>query len=218
MSILSQSPTLPAPRVAQLRAALEARFPGVVRALEPSEIESSQSSQTCLPPVVEPLSDNGVNTSPFHEGQISEVVGRPGAGGCSIVLRSIAAALQSVNTLHKQINRYAVWIDLTGSLYPPAAATLGVPLKQLLLIHPSDLQQALQVVEIILRGGSAHSIVLDIPQHTPPLRLGTYHRLRHRVRGTGCGLCILTPHSIVPTPYRIELETRASSIARLEIG
>ena len=134
------------------------------------------------------------------------------------MLRTLAIELQDDLALHAVNHRYAVWIDMTDSLYPPAAAALGVPLDRLLLIKLSELHQALQVVEIVLRGGAAQTIVLDVPKQTPPMRLGTYHRLRHRVRDSRCSVCILTPQSIVPTPHRVVLDMAMTQQKRLEVG
>ena len=201
-SVRSQSPV--PPPIAELRAALNARFPGAIQTLKPNNAESSPRKERSAPSssLLAPLRQ----VEPLHLGKISEVVGAPGSGGCSLVLKAIAASLHSTADASVQSQRYASWIDLTESFYPPAAASLGVPLERLILIRPSELTLALHALEIILRGGSTHSVILDVPENTPPLKLGTYHRLKRRVRESGCGLCVLTPHSIIPTNHRIVLD------------
>jgi hypothetical protein len=186
--------------VETLRAALSARFPGAIHSLQPPEPQSPRTQESS------PLPNAIQRIEPLYSGQISEVINAPGSGGCSLVLRHIAEALKKTPHAQLESYRYATWIDLTGSFYPPAAATLGVPLRQLILIRPTDFHLALQAIEIVLRGGAAHSIVLDIPENTPAMKLGTYHRLKRRVRDSDCALCILTPHSIVPTSYRVVLD------------
>ena len=218
-----QADVSPKARITQLQAALMARFPGAVQplsgpidtheslpGLRPSPSNEALSSErparsvqahTTITPLAPPVREE----PPIRHGYISEVIGPHGAGGCTLVLRHIADLLTRKSALQSKSTRYAIWIDLKGSLYPPALVALGVPLERLLLIQPTELQQALQAIEITLRGGAAYAIVLDVPNHTPPLRLGVYHRLRQRIRNTDCGLCILAPHSIAPTPYRLHV-------------
>lgn len=133
------------------------------------------------------------------DGAVTEVVGPPGSGGCTLVLRRVVEVLEGGS------ERYAAFIDLARELYPPAAAALGVPLSRLLVIRATGLEEALQATEILLRGGATRVIVMDLPPGTPPLRLSTYHRLRRRVRESGAALVLLTRVTLVPADHRIEL-------------
>jgi recombination protein RecA len=140
---------------------------------------------------------------------ITEIVGAVGTGRSSFAIRQIA-------TLHAQANAtatlqkdrpFAAFIDLSGELYPPAAAQLGVLLQRLLIVRPTSLSQALKACEILVRGGAARIIVLDLPPGTPPLRLSTYHRLRRRVRTQGVTFLVLCATPMVPADCRITLSS-----------
>ena len=200
-SVRSQRP-IPPP-IAELRAALNARFPGAIQTLKPNNAESSPRKERSAPSSSLPAPLR--QAEPLHLGKISEVVGAPGSGGCSLVLKAIATSLHSTADASVQSQRYASWIDLTESFYPPAAASLGVPLERLILIRPSELTLALHALEIILRGGSTHSVILDVPENTPPLSWGHITGSSEEFRRVVVGYAYLL-HSIIPTNHRIVLD------------
>ena len=136
--------------------------------------------------------------STIPTGAVTEVVGTPGSGGCTLVLQWIARVL-------KEGSQYAAFIDLTGEFYPPAAAALGVPLHRFLLIRAGDLRGAWRLVEVMLQGGAIPLIVVDLPSGTRPISLSTYHRLRRRVRASGGALVVLSRSSVFPADRRIKL-------------
>lgn len=141
-----------------------------------------------------------VDSASFRSGQITEVVSSPGSGGSTILLRAIAQLLS------RSKESYAAYIDLTGEMYPPAAAALGVPLGRLLLVRTSELVVALRGTEALLRGGATRIIAIDVHPDVRPLRLALYHRLRRKVRDSGVALIFLARSSIVPADHRIDLE------------
>ncbi|MFT7625392.1 MAG: hypothetical protein ACI9WU_004583 [Myxococcota bacterium] len=107
-----------------------------------------------------------------------------------------------------QHGRWAAWIQMptaSGELYPPAAAALGVPLWRLLVLQVVEVNTAMRAAEALLRGGAARLVAMDMGADAKPLRLSTYHRLRHQVMDSGAALVFLSPHSIVPADYRIDL-------------
>ncbi len=175
-----------------LRSALGKRFPGVVAG----------------PEVLRPTVD--VSPAPssrlFRDGAITELLGQPGDGATTRALEGLARLLES------RPKRYALWLDLEGSFYPPAAAQLGVPLTRLLLLRTADLVTGLAAVELALRGGAVCAAAVDVPPSVPPLRLSLYHRLRRRVRESGAVLLFLGRESVVPADHRLLLgEARVSS-------
>lgn len=160
----------------QLRGTLQRRFPVAFRTREAVRAPEAQ----------------------LAEGAVTEVIGPVGAGGTSLVLRRVAEVLAVPG-------RYAAFVDLGRELYPPAAAALGVPLARLLLLRPHDLGVALRAVELLLRGGAARIVAMDLPERTPPLRLSTYYRLRQHVLRSGVTLVLLARASVVPADHRISL-------------
>lgn len=131
-------------------------------------------------------------------GAVTEIVGTAGSGRCTLVLEHIARILATGD-------RYAAYVDLTGELYPPAVAALGVPLERLLLVRTADLLIALRVVEALLRGGSTRVVVLDLPADSRPIKLAIHHRLRLRARATGASLVLISRSPVVPADRRIDL-------------
>ena len=174
--------------ISQLRSELARRFPAAgVSQLHPPTIEISTGEVSPPPP----------RERDIRSGLVTELVGPHGAGGCSLLLEHLAE--QSAP------DRYAAYVDMTGTFYPPAAAAFGVPLDRLILIKPPELSLALRIVEVLVRGGAARTVALDLPPQVRSLRLPTYHRLRRHVRQTGVSLVFLVAHPLVPADRRIDL-------------
>lgn len=171
--------------VEALKAALSRRFPGMVESIGAAD-------------VVEGTARPG-RAAELRDGSITEVVGLPGEGGTTRVLEGMA------QVLGRRPRRFALWLDLEGTFYPPAAAQLGVPLERLLLVRTADLATGLAAVELSLRGGAVCMAAVDVPASVQPLRLSLYHRLRRRVRESGGVLVVLSRHSIIPADQRVLL-------------
>lgn len=170
----------------QLRAALRTRFPKALSELGAPAPNDTRRSEA--PP----------HETLLRAGAVTEVMGTLGSGGTSALLDALG------HDLHAHPTRYAVYVDLEGSFYPPAAAQYGVPLDRLLLVRPFELAIALRVVEVCLLGGAVRTVVLDVPASLEPLRLPTYHRLRRRVRESGTAFVIRArDHSVVPADHRV---------------
>lgn len=172
----------------QLRATLRERFPKALSELGAAAPVPNGTRRSEAPP----------RETLLRAGAVTEVMGTLGSGGTSALLGALAHDLQAHPT------RYAVYVDLEGTFYPPAAAQFGVPLDRLLLVRPFELALALRVVEVCLLGGAVRTVVLDVPASLQPLRLPTYHRLRRRVRESGTALVIRArEHSVVPADHRV---------------
>ncbi|MBT9554406.1 MAG: hypothetical protein IV100_00200 [Myxococcales bacterium] len=171
----------------QLRATLRERFPKALSELGAAALVPG--TRRCETPPREAL---------LRAGAVTEVMGTLGSGGTSALLDALGHDLQAHPT------RYAVYVDLEGTFYPPAAAQYGVPLDRLLLVRPFELAIALRVVEVCLLGGAVRTVVLDVPASLQPLRLPTYHRLRRRVREGGTAFVVRArEHSVVPADHRV---------------
>ena len=182
----------------ELRATLRERFPKALSDLGAAAPVSNGTRRSEAP----------LREALLRSGAVTGVMGTLGSGGTSALLDALGHDLRAHKT------RYAVYVDLEGTFYPPAAAQYGVPLERLLLIRPFELAIALRVVEVCLLGGAVRTVVLDVPSSLQPLRLPTYHRLRRRVRESGTAFVVRArEHSVVPADHRVSFGTDVSVIA-----
>jgi hypothetical protein len=182
----------------QLQATLRERFPKAL-----SELGMAASS-----PNGTRRSEATPREALLRAGSVTEVMGALGSGGTAALLDALGHDLQAHPT------RYAVYVDLEGTFYPPAAAQYGVPLDRLLLVRPFELAIALRVVEVCLLGGAVRTVVLDVPTSLQPLRLATYHRLRRRVREGGTAFVVRArDHSVVPADHRVSFGGEAAPLS-----
>ena len=189
----------------QLRESLAARFPGAgITRLEASYSPNSAASSVSPRPrdSLSAIAASASAPEPLPTHGVVEVVGSAGQGGSTRVLSHLAGLLAVQG-------RYAAWIDLAHTLYPPAAASLGVPMDRLLMVRTSDLALSLRAAEVILRGGAVRAVVMDMPASCQPLRLAAYHRLRRHARASGVGLIVLAERSLVPADHRVDLRESA---------
>lgn len=91
----------------------------------------------------------------FPRGSISEIVGEPGSGGTSLLMKLIAAA-----TARMEICAY---IDATGTFDPSSASVTGVHLSQLVWVRcGGDADAALQSADHLLQAGGFGVVALDL--------------------------------------------------------
>ena len=102
-------------------------------------------------------------------GQLIEFTGGPSSGKTTLVFTILAALVR---------NGRAVYIDLSGSFFPAAAAACGVDLTRLLTVSPANAPAALRVAELLLHHNAAAWIVLDLVGQRIPLPVIMLHRLR----------------------------------------
>lgn len=86
-------------------------------------------------------------------GRVIELSGPAGGGKTGLALRIIAGAQQAGAT--------AAFIDTEGSFDPVRAANLGVDLARLAAARPLIGEQALQIVDALLRAKAADLVVVD---------------------------------------------------------
>ncbi|MEK7397481.1 MAG: recombinase RecA [Candidatus Poribacteria bacterium] len=87
------------------------------------------------------------------KGRIIEVYGQEGSGKTTICLSIIANAQKSGGV--------AAFIDTENALNPAWAATLGVDLDNLLISQPDTGEQALEIVDVLIRSGGVDVVVVD---------------------------------------------------------
>ena len=86
-------------------------------------------------------------------GRVIELSGPAGGGKTGLALRIIAGTQRAGGT--------AAFIDMEGSFDPERAARLGVDLRRLAAARPAVGEEALQIVDALLRAKAADVIVVD---------------------------------------------------------
>ena len=87
------------------------------------------------------------------KGRIIEVYGQEGSGKTTICLSIIANAQKSGGV--------AAFIDTENALNPAWAGKLGVDLDNLLISQPDTGEQALEIVDVLIRSGGVDVVVVD---------------------------------------------------------
>lgn len=99
------------------------------------------------------LIDRALGVGGFPRGRIVEVFGPESSGKTTLTLTVIAQAQKS--------GGLAAFIDVEHALDPQYARLLGVDLDNLLVSQPSSGEEALQIVETLVRSNAIDVIVLD---------------------------------------------------------
>ncbi|HEY4223362.1 MAG TPA: AAA family ATPase, partial [Myxococcota bacterium] len=86
-------------------------------------------------------------------GRVVELFGPPGGGKTSLALALVAAVQQAGGN--------AAFIDVEGTLDPARAERAGVDLKRLIAAAPAFGEEALQMVDALLRAKSVDLVIVD---------------------------------------------------------
>ncbi len=97
--------------------------------------------------------DHALGVGGVPRGRIIEIYGPEGSGKTSLTLHIIAEA--------QKTGGVAAFIDAEHALDPEYARNLGVDLDDLLLSQPDTGEQALEIVEVLVRSGAVDVIVVD---------------------------------------------------------
>ena len=99
------------------------------------------------------LIDRALGVNGFPRGRIVEVYGPESSGKTTLTLTVIAQA--------QKTGGLAGFVDVEHALDPQYAAKLGVNLDELLVSQPSSGEEALRIVETLVRSNALDVIVLD---------------------------------------------------------
>ncbi len=99
------------------------------------------------------LIDRALGVGGFPRGRIVEVYGPESSGKTTLTLTVIAKA--------QKAGGLAAFIDVEHALDPQYAKRLGVNLDDLLISQPSSGEEALQIVETLVRSNAIDVVVLD---------------------------------------------------------
>lgn len=97
--------------------------------------------------------DLALGVGGLPRGRIIEVFGPEASGKTTLCLHVIAEAQKKGGV--------AAFIDVEHALDPPRAESIGIKLKDLLLSQPDTGEQALEIVETLIRSGGIDVIVVD---------------------------------------------------------
>jgi recombination protein RecA len=97
--------------------------------------------------------DHALGVGGVPRGRVIEIYGPEGSGKTSLTLHIIAEAQKS--------GGIAAFIDAEHALDPEYASNLGVNLDDLLLSQPDTGEQALEIVEVLVRSGAIDVIIVD---------------------------------------------------------
>ena len=97
--------------------------------------------------------DHALGVGGVPRGRIIEIYGPEASGKTSLTLHIIAEA--------QKAGGVAAFIDAEHALDPEYAGNLGVNLDDLLLSQPDPGEQALEIVEVLIRSGAVDVIVID---------------------------------------------------------
>jgi recombination protein RecA len=97
--------------------------------------------------------DIALGVGGLPRGRISEIFGPEASGKTTVCLHLIAEAQKQGGT--------AAFIDVEHALDPDRAATVGVNLENLLISQPDNGEQALEIVETLVRSNAVDVVVVD---------------------------------------------------------
>lgn len=114
--------------------------------------EESLAPVEVIPSGILPL-DIALGVGGFPRGRIVEIFGPEGSGKTTVALYLIASA--------QKMGGVAAFIDAEHALDPRYAKGLGIRVEDLLLSQPDSGEQALEIVETLVRSGAVDVIVVD---------------------------------------------------------
>ncbi|MFA6198260.1 MAG: recombinase RecA [Patescibacteria group bacterium] len=97
--------------------------------------------------------DLALGVGGFPRGRVIEVYGPESSGKTTLTLHAIAEA--------QRLGGVAAFVDAEHALDPDYAKRLGVNIDQLLISQPDNGEQALEIVETLVRSNSLDIIVID---------------------------------------------------------
>lgn len=114
--------------------------------------ESSIGPVEVIPSGILPL-DIALGVGGFPRGRIVEIFGQEASGKTTVALHLIASA--------QKMGGVAAFVDAEHALDPLYAKNVGVKIEDLLLSQPDSGEQALEIVETLVRSGAVDVVVID---------------------------------------------------------
>lgn len=152
------------PSLATALEALDARGLGMRRASDPEPMleRARPSIPTGHAALDAALAGGRGGTGGWPRGALALLDAPAGGGATTLALGSLAAA--------QEAGGLTAWLDLEGSLDPAVAERLGVNLEWLLVAHPQDAGEAVELTAWLVRSGLVDALALDLGEHEAPDR------------------------------------------------
>ena len=97
--------------------------------------------------------DMALGVGGIPKGRVTEIYGTEGAGKSTLALHIMAETQKLEGT--------AAYIDVEHALDPSYAGNCGVSLDDLLIAQPDSAEQALEIIEYLVRSGAVDTVVVD---------------------------------------------------------
>jgi recombination protein RecA len=97
--------------------------------------------------------DVGLGIGGYPRGRIVEIYGPESSGKTTVALHAVASA--------QRLGGIAAFIDAEHALDPDYAQKLGVDTDQLLVSQPDTAEQALEIMDMLIRSGAIDVVVID---------------------------------------------------------
>ncbi len=97
--------------------------------------------------------DTALGVGGFPRGRIIEIFGQESSGKSTLALQVVAEA--------QKLGGLAAYVDSEFALDPKYASNLGVNIEELLISQPGCAEEALEIVEALVRSGDVAVIVVD---------------------------------------------------------
>ncbi|HEX6489596.1 MAG TPA: recombinase RecA [Candidatus Dormibacteraeota bacterium] len=114
--------------------------------------QAAQREVTSIPTGALPL-DLALGVGGLPRGRVIEIYGPESAGKTTVALHVIAEA--------QKLGGVAAFVDAEHALDPIYASRIGVNIDDLLISQPDTGEQALEIVEVLVRSGAVDVIVID---------------------------------------------------------
>ena len=114
--------------------------------------QAAQREVTSIPTGSLPL-DLALGVGGIPRGRVVEIYGPESAGKTTVALHMIAEA--------QKLGGVAAFVDAEHALDPIYASRIGVNIDELLISQPDTGEQALEIVEVLVRSGAVDIIVID---------------------------------------------------------
>lgn len=142
----------------------------------------------------------------FRLGGGVELCGEEASGRTTVALSVVAAAGKE--------KRLTAWVDGPQELFPPAAASMGVELKRLLIVRPPQPGQLVWAATQLLRSGAFACVVLDVMRTGVRLGMTEARKLLEAARLGGSLLVLLTSAQAPAQGFaRLMMKTQSVSAA-----
>ena len=145
--------------------------------------------------------------SGIPRGRLTEVFGGPSSGKTSIALALLAACTAE--------GLFGAYVDLSQSLFAPAAAGAGICLSRLLVVRPPSAELARKAVDAIVRCGACALVVFDCAGMGEVLRTHQCARLVAQAEKTGTALLALSSGGVPALASFASLRLRAGGLIPL---